>query len=355
VQKGKPMASTDKYGKIIQGIKELTRQPVERNIFSIGGRGHYENPITDLLAFFIDPNEEHGFGDLFLKSLFESAHITPPLLQLSSPPCREQNTNQGNRLDLILESEDWLLVVENKVRHHAINPFDDYVQFAQASCVGRNLYFILLSVREEKPPSGWNNVTWRTYVDQVKKNVGSYLTTGGNVKWHVIMREFLLNVESECGDDSMKEARIEFVRSNYEAIQEMEDMLKEYISHMATCGLDAIRKASDQKEDIASSLQHNWGKEGIALRLISRAWGAKTNITLLLKRDGSLAIQFYVYDIADEKVNDLRNHIDETKYKKLWTEAKTIRCFGFYEESNHDAIFQEIIDVAKRLNEFYAP
>ncbi|QSA96181.1 PD-(D/E)XK nuclease family protein [Methylococcus sp. EFPC2] len=348
------MISLDKYEKLIQEIKELTRQRVERNIFSIGGRGHYENPITDLLAFFINPNEEHGFGVLFMKSLFESAHVTPPLLQLSSPPGREQYTDQGNRLDLILEGDDWLLVVENKVWHQAINPFDEYAQYARASYRKKTRYFILLSVREEKPPTGWHTVTWRTYVDQVKKNAGEYLTTAGNVKWHVIMREFLLNIESECGDESMSDARIEFVRSNYEAIQEMEEMLKEYISHMTNRGLEAIRTASGQKEDIASSKQHNWGEEGIALRLLSRAWGAKTNITLLLKKDGSLTIQFYVYDVADEKAIDLREHIDETKYKKLWTEAKTIRCFGFYEECNHDKVFQEVIDVAKRLNEFYA-
>jgi len=348
------MISIEKCSKLIHEIKELARPSVERNIFSIGGRGYYENPLTDLLAFFVNPNEEHGFGTLFLRSLFESVHITPPLLQLSSSPSREQLTNQGKRLDLVLESEDWLLVIENKVRHEAINPFDDYVQYARATYGVKSLYFILLSVRKETPPIGWHNVTWRTYVDQVKKNVGSYLIAGGNVKWYVIMREFLLNIESECGDDSMNEARIEFVRSNYEAIQEMEEMLKEYISHMKDRGIEAIRAASGEKKDIGYSLQHNWGETGIALRLISQEWGSKTNITLLLKQDGSLTVQFYVYDLSDEKVDDLRSHIYATKYKKYWTEAKTIRCFGFFEKTNHDEVFQEITDVAKRLNQFYA-
>lgn len=89
------------------------------------------------------------------------------------------------------------------------------------------------------------------------------------------------------------------------------------------------------------------------MRLISREWGSKTNITLLLKRDGSLTIQIYVYDLSDERVDDLRKHIDETKYQKFWTEAKTIRCFGSFDVSNHDKVFDEIIDVAKKLNEFH--
>lgn len=348
------MILPDKYGKLIREVKGLTRQRVEKNIFSIGGRGHYENPITDLLAFFINPNEEHGFGVLFLKSLFESAHLTPPLLQLTLSPDRERSTDQGNRLDLFLVGDDWLLVVENKVWHQATNPFDDYVQYARASYTEKTPYFILLSVREEKPPTGWHTVTWRTYVDQIKKNVGEYLTTTGNVKWHVIMREFLLNIESECGGGSMSDARIEFVRNNYEAIREMEQMLKEYRIYMENRGREAIRVASGQKEDIASSKEEGPWDIGIPLRLLSRAWGTKTNITLVLKKDGSLTIQIYVYDVADEKVIDLRKHIDETKYKKFWTEAKTIRCFGYYEECSHDKVFLEIIEVAKRLNEFYS-
>jgi hypothetical protein len=42
----------------------------EQTIFSIGGRGHWENPTTEILAFFCDNNAAHGLGDLVLRSLF---------------------------------------------------------------------------------------------------------------------------------------------------------------------------------------------------------------------------------------------------------------------------------------------
>ena len=37
-------------------VKELT-------VFSVGGRGYYENPTTDLLAFFLRPDAEHGLKE----------------------------------------------------------------------------------------------------------------------------------------------------------------------------------------------------------------------------------------------------------------------------------------------------
>ena len=44
--------------------------PKERTVFSLGGRGYYENAASDMLSFFLRPNAEHGFGTLFLLALF---------------------------------------------------------------------------------------------------------------------------------------------------------------------------------------------------------------------------------------------------------------------------------------------
>ena len=344
----------DNYNNIIIEIEKLRKPRVEKNVFAIGGRGHYENPISDILAFFIHPWEEHGFGVLFLQSLFQAANIQPPVLELIESPDREKSTHKGNRIDLIAEGDSWVLVIENKVRHEAVNPFKDYMKYIESTYKGKTPYYILLSVQNEKPPIGWSSATWGTYIEYLKKNIGTYLTLVKNAKWHVIVREFILNIESEYGDNSMSEERIEFVKNNYESIQEINDMLSEYVSYMTEKGMDAINSASINEKCVASSKRHNWREKGIALRLISTVWGGNTNITLLLKRDGLIVIQLYIYDIADPRVSALRKYIDESKYKKYWSEQKTIRCFGFFQESDHLRMFDEVLDVAKRLNDFYS-
>ncbi len=100
--------------KLVQELKKFTPPFIEKNIFSIGGRGHYENPISDILSFFIDPQDQHGMGDVFLRAFFHSLDECPETLHLNSTPRREELTKTGNRLDIVIESDNWILVIENK-------------------------------------------------------------------------------------------------------------------------------------------------------------------------------------------------------------------------------------------------
>ena len=352
------MSPDQKYKQLIEEARKLARPAVERNIFSICGRGHYENPISDLLAFFIDSSEEHRFGNLFLSSLFEAAGIEPAP-GACRPPIREECTDRGNRLDLVVEGDGWLLAIENKIRHQVINPLDDYVEHI----VGRtpsldegSRHFVILCAREHKPaPQGWRTVTWRSYVDRIKQNLASRLTEPLNMKWQVIMREFLLNIEQECGDERMKDERIEFIRKNFQATCELEEMRWEYVRHMKERGCDALRNASCSNP---YTQEHSWGADAIALRFLSADLGPKTNIALVLRRDGMLRVQFYVYGVEEAKVPKLMEVIDLSKYTAPpWTESRTIQCFGFFDRVNEkeDEIFSEITDLAKRLKGFNMP
>ena len=352
------MSPDQKYKQLIEEARKLARPAVERNIFSICGRGHYENPISDLLAFFIDSSEEHRFGNLFLSSLFEAAGIEPAP-GACRPPIREECTDRGNRLDLVVEGDGWLLAIENKIRHQVINPLDDYVEHI----VGRtpsldegSRHFVILCAREHKPaPQGWRTVTWRSYVDRIKQNLASRLTEPLNMKWQVIMREFLLNIEQECGDERMKDERIEFIRKNFQATCELEEMRWEYVRHMKERGCDALRNASCSNP---YTQEHSWGADGTALRFLSTDLGPKTNIVLVLRRDGMLRIQFYVYGVEEAKVTKLKEAIDRDKYTAPpWIESRTIQCFGFFDRVNEkeDEIFSEITDLAKRLKGFNMP
>ena len=48
---------------------EYNEKPL--NYFSVSGYPHYENVVSNILSFFFDPEKEHDFGDLWIKSLFE--------------------------------------------------------------------------------------------------------------------------------------------------------------------------------------------------------------------------------------------------------------------------------------------
>jgi hypothetical protein len=344
----------EKFESLLQKAQQLKKPEIEKNIFSIGGRGHYENPISDILAFFINPNEDHGFGSLFLKSVFESANVEIPLLEIVKAPKREVSTDSGNRIDLLVEGDEWVLTIENKIRHEAVNPFDDYTDYIDKHHKKKpSKLFLLLSIRYETPPDGWIGITYNDLISKIKDNIGSYFTSSSFNKWHIILREFILNIENQYRNEGMDADRFYFIKDNYQTIQDIAIMVNEYIEHMKKMGVEALSSVSD-KNDIAYARQNDWGDDGIALRLISSEWDDKSNITLLLRKEGTFTIQFYVYDIPDDQVEKLKGYIDTEKFKKFWTESQTIRCFGFFNSDDEKIIFEEIRMVAKRLNEFYS-
>ena len=342
------MSPDEKYKQLIEEARKLARPALERNIFSICGRGHYENPISDLLAFFIDPSEEHRFGNLFLSSLFDAAGIKP-VPGDCRPPTREECTSQGNRLDLVVEGKDWVLAIENKIRHQVVNPLDDYVRHIgvrHQNVAERNRHFVILCIKEQKPPpDGWHTVTWRSYVDRIKQNLASRLTAPHNMKWQVIMREFLLNIEQECGDNAMNEDRIKFVQSEYKQIVELEEMRREYIAYLIERGYAALRKEHCENPD---SRQHDWKAGGLAIRFYSSSWGQKNNIALVLRKDGQIGIQVYIYDVDEHQAKEA---LKATKYDKYSVESSTINCFGFHDQADQDAAFGKLAELARSLNE----
>lgn len=117
--------SIDELLTLLDKLKDLSLKPKEKTVFSIGGRGHYENPISDVLAFFLDPNEDHELGSLVAQAMLKCAGVTaaPHSIQAIY---REYVTSEQARLDLVLVGDDWLLAIENKVYHTANNPFDHY-------------------------------------------------------------------------------------------------------------------------------------------------------------------------------------------------------------------------------------
>src|SRR6266446_1853737 len=106
----------ESFQKLFQEMNKLRKPHREKNIFSIGGRGYYENPTSDLLGFYLDPTEEHGLGDLVLSCLIESLpDPKPSLLGLEEAPEREYVTQAVNRIDLILHGSGWVIALENKL------------------------------------------------------------------------------------------------------------------------------------------------------------------------------------------------------------------------------------------------
>jgi hypothetical protein len=161
----------DEFRKLPPGI---TRSPT---FMEVSGYPHYENVCSNILAFFLDPKNQHGFEGLLLDALAEAGPIdgiTEGSYANVSVE-RESTTDRGNRIDILIESDTLLIVIENKIFHDVANPFEDYTAFVnQRNTSGKAIYKFLLTLDRNDTGTvyGFRNLTYSRFIDAIRHYIG---------------------------------------------------------------------------------------------------------------------------------------------------------------------------------------
>jgi hypothetical protein len=133
---------------------EFRKLPIierEKTVFDIGTRGHFENPTTDVLAFFCNGTEQHSMDNLVADSMVTLLNRFPkteiPTSQSPVSPQRAAFTDNNKRIELLLSTDSYLIVIEAKVGHYQLNPFDEYESYADklAAEQGNEAFYVVLS------------------------------------------------------------------------------------------------------------------------------------------------------------------------------------------------------------------
>jgi hypothetical protein len=116
-------------------LDEFSKLParVERppTFMEIAGYPHYENVCSNILAFFLDPDEPHGLGILVLNAFASAGDIAAAEEEVGGNVSveREVITDAGNRIDILIESDTHAVIIENKIFAGAGNHFADYAAY----------------------------------------------------------------------------------------------------------------------------------------------------------------------------------------------------------------------------------
>jgi hypothetical protein len=303
----------------------------EPTIFALGGRGYYENPTTDLLAFFFDPAQTHGLGDCFVSALLSclpsTGHLSPCL---SSPPRREVTTYNHNRVDLILAGSGWVLLLENKIFHGQANPFDDYEAFAIREFSDREgaLIYVVLSPSGTSLRPAWQGLSYAQLIEACRKKLASQMLSTPLNKWQVFAREFLLHLENITVEKAMDANAVNFVIEHLHQINKLMRLKDRVID-----ALDAKVIAKLGAEVAGYELftrRHNW-KNGPALRYASNDWKAWSDVVLYLSGVTSTmkpAIRVYLCDV-DETLQEQGRQLFRGNETKIWNEGRHNSVLGF--------------------------
>ena len=80
----------------------------------IAGYPHFENVCSNILAFYLQPSNEHGFGTLFLDVLAILINAEIEIDGQSIDVRREEHTRIRNRIDLVIESDNYIIGIEKR-------------------------------------------------------------------------------------------------------------------------------------------------------------------------------------------------------------------------------------------------
>ena len=192
-------------------IQELPKTSASRrNLIEIAGYPRWENVNSNLLAFYFDEKEEHGFGRLFINSLIDLCetkfinNFDRELFDSEFSVDREVVTSNGRRIDIVIneDSEDsneedsasWSIIIENKIDAKLYNKLNDYWNL-----INNKRYGIVLSVENVTIDSEYDgkyvNILHKELIDKVQNNLTEYYLESDD-RHLLFLKEYISNVRS---------------------------------------------------------------------------------------------------------------------------------------------------------------
>jgi len=247
---------------------------IRKNFIAIAGYPKWENVNSNLLAFYFDEKEEHGFGRLFFDSLidiyFEKVNsktsqikekflIKREILDSDFQVEREVYTPEGNRVDLVIkeaynfdESEPteeskvedrklkWAIIVENKIDASIDkNDLIDYWNVINSE----NRIGIVLSIKpitDKKLINGgvhYENILHKELVEGVQLNLSNFYLSSDD-RHLLFLKEYINNINSHYMNTNNTlnlDNQLELFQKNGEEILELkrrDDELLKYVYEM---------------------------------------------------------------------------------------------------------------------------
>lgn len=212
-------------------------EKAEGNIFEIAGYPHYENVVSNILSFFFDTTEQHGYKDLYIKSLLNCYLAKNGRDDISSESIitsnieREYSNGSDKRIDLLIDCGSFLVLVENKIYASLYNDLDIYTNMANnylksTDNEGVPILKIVLSLFEvnDIKQADVINVTYDELIKELCKNKSNYPVSG---KWKMFSDEFMENIKRRKATMKMNDEWIEFAENNIDDVSNFIDTYNE--------------------------------------------------------------------------------------------------------------------------------
>lgn len=189
-------------------IPQIKAKP--KTFLGIARQPHYENVMSNIYAFFFDVNEEHRLRDLFITSLTDlirqQSGDSSFEFTMDFDVLTEIGTNNGGRIDLLIQGREEAIIIENKVHHVLNNDLEDYWKSVKKT----KKTGIILSLKpvpnHELQGTNFLNILHCQLVGQVMKNLSGYILEASE-KYLIFLKDFFqntLNLSKPMDQENLK-------------------------------------------------------------------------------------------------------------------------------------------------------
>jgi len=371
-------AKIDSYKELINKFKKLDVITKELTLFDVGTRGHFENPTTELLSFFLDSTKEHGLGDCFLHGLqnvLADKEILASLGHLQSVET-EVATATGNRIDLVLETDQAVIAVECKIYHEQNNPFDDYSSYGEQRINDRKknseqeqkLVKLVLCLNGEisnvlkandLEPNGWHGLSYQDLAQTIEIRLSKALLENPYNKWGLFAREFLLHLKELNKMGSINNSEIDFLTENFKAFTELSAYIYENLMPKIGEKIELNLNKSGLDNFVCKRKYVKWYYYEPVIKFSNASWKAQSYIALCLRKHEksvSHIINLRISEKSEELINTFRTLL--AKYfpmsfmQNLAESNNTIWDISWeFDYFNIDDVSEKIVTLMKCLND----
>lgn len=218
---------------------ELAHPKLPKTLFEVTRYPHFENVTSNVLAFLFDNNEDHGLEDLWIRSLITSLNLESedsPFASLDSQNEvsverveREYPTRNGGRLDLVIETENTCIGIENKLNASLYNNLDDYrlTISSLAQSLNKRPVFVVLHVFPVEVDDPWIEISYEELFASIRRYSGEYYGSS-NARWFAYVDDFMRTIEGMVKNmDSGMLEQIRFVGNHFGEIAMIDSCLSE--------------------------------------------------------------------------------------------------------------------------------
>lgn len=328
-----------KANQLIKSFDQLKFPPERKKTFmEIIGLSHLENVSSKILQFFLNTEEQHGLGDLALQALLQLAGNPQRHSLKTEEVSREVECKDDHgvgRIDLLIRTQDHLLLIENKLNHHTnSNPFERYIAHAVDKFSDYERTYILLGLKKpEKMPEQFVYVSHFELAKILRSEVGRHWSHCDHYYIHHLF-DYLnaletLNNESEFG--KMQQAIVDFYRKNRELFEQIEENT-EYVHQYYENQLRQVVEELKQKNlDIFDADVEYWHFESELLSHIGGSFESRSFSSI----PGSHTLDFWIGKSTTSAI------LGFSRYEKLWNKQATKDAVVFLERHDIACPFHE--------------